>query len=145
MTGLKWFGSLGWKLFGTRTTYVFHMSETLSSLRLRLNRYVITSHSWSANSLSSLELKLSGLVAFLIFIFLNPLLTWSTNRESAVKGWESMSVSWRELSDIMGGGAEKPPWMVWCSPHRRGYSLLCSGTQCPCPPQATYRVWVSLW
>lgn len=63
---LKWLGSLGYAVFGPRTTQeFFHRTGTLSRLRLRLKMSRTTSQSW--NPLSSLELMLSGLVAFLAF------------------------------------------------------------------------------
>ncbi|MCJ8748952.1 hypothetical protein PDJAM_G00170550 [Pangasius djambal] len=57
---------------------VFHRIGTFSWLRLRLNMYLTTTHSWSAQSLSSLGLIPSGPAAFLAFIFLSSHLTCYT-------------------------------------------------------------------
>lgn len=53
-TGLSWFSSPGWALFGTGTTLeVFHRTSTVSRLRFRLNMYWTTLLCWSAHSLSN--------------------------------------------------------------------------------------------
>jgi len=80
--GLYWFSSLACIVFGTGTTReVFHRSGTFCRLRLRLKMYVTISQSWSAQSLSSLGLLLSGPAVFLFFSCLRSLLTWSTARK----------------------------------------------------------------
>lgn len=69
--GLKWFGSQGCAVFGTRTTQeVFHMTGTLFRQRLSLNMYRTTPQSWTPQSLSRLELMPSRPPTFSISIFM---------------------------------------------------------------------------